>query len=126
MHNFALAFDVVPLDAGKPVWNVSNSVWQRVGIAGKACGLEWAGDWKQFREVAHFQYTGGLSLAEMREGKRPATLRPGISDHKPEGRLNAVPVQGRHGYPFQPRRRRSPQSVIMTSRADSISQDMSG
>jgi len=132
MHNFALAFDVVPLDAGKPVWNVSNSVWQRVGIAGKACGLEWAGDWKQFREVAHFQYTGGLSLAEMREGKRPATLRPatlrpGISNHKPEGPLNAVPVQGRQGYPFQPRRRRPPQSVIMTSRADSIyCQDITG
>jgi hypothetical protein len=24
MHNFGLAFDVVPLDAGKPVWNVSD------------------------------------------------------------------------------------------------------
>jgi len=71
MHNFGLAFDVVPLDGGKPVWNVSDPVWQTVGRTGKECGLEWAGEWKRFREYAHFQYTGGLSLAEIREGKRP-------------------------------------------------------
>jgi len=73
MHNFGLAFDVVPLDGGKPVWNVSDPVWQTVGRTGKECGLEWAGEWKRFREYAHFQYTSGLSLAEIREGKRPAT-----------------------------------------------------
>ena len=73
MHNFGLAFDVVPLNAGKPIWNVSDPAWQTVGRTGKECGLEWAGDWKRFREYAHFQYTGGLSLAEIRDGKRPAT-----------------------------------------------------
>jgi len=35
MHNFGLAFDVVPLNAGKPIWNVSDPVWQRVGRTGK-------------------------------------------------------------------------------------------
>jgi len=29
MHNFGLAFDVVPLDAGKPIWNVSDPVLYR-------------------------------------------------------------------------------------------------
>ncbi|MFO7599151.1 MAG: M15 family metallopeptidase [Candidatus Desulfacyla sp.] len=58
---FGLAFDVVPLDAGKPIWNVFDSFWQRVGRTGKECGLEWTGDWKRFREYAHFQYTGSVS-----------------------------------------------------------------
>jgi len=88
MHNFALAFDVVPLDGGKPVWNVSYPVWQIVGMTGKACGLEWAGDWKRFREVAHFRYTGGVTLAKIREGKRPATRRSRASKHKPKIPLN--------------------------------------
>jgi peptidoglycan L-alanyl-D-glutamate endopeptidase CwlK len=83
MHNFGLAFDVVPLDAGKPVWNVSDPVWERIGRTGKECGLEWAGDWQRFREYAHFQYTGGLSLAEIREGKRPATSRSAVSGRSP-------------------------------------------
>jgi len=119
MHNLGLAFEVVPMDAGKPIQNVSNPVWHRVGMTGKACGLEWAGEWKRFREYAHFHYTGGLTLGEIREGERLPASRPGVSKHKPEGPLNAVPAQGRQGYPFQPRRRRPPQSVIITSRADS-------
>jgi peptidoglycan L-alanyl-D-glutamate endopeptidase CwlK len=73
MHHFELAFDVVPLNAGKLIWNVSHPVWQRIGRTGKGSGLELAaGDWKRFREYAHFQYTGGLGLAEIREGKRPS------------------------------------------------------
>jgi peptidoglycan LD-endopeptidase CwlK len=85
MHNFGLAFDVVPLNAGKPIWNVSDPVWKDVGQIGKGCGLEWAGDWKTFKEYAHFQYTAGLSLAEIREGKRPATSRRGVSNHEMQG-----------------------------------------
>ncbi|MEW6374394.1 MAG: M15 family metallopeptidase, partial [Thermodesulfobacteriota bacterium] len=71
LHNFGLAFDVVPLDGGKPIWDSSHPVWQRIGNAGKGVGLEWAGEWKKFREYPHFQYTSGLTLAEIREGKRP-------------------------------------------------------
>lgn len=37
---------------------------------GKSIGLEWAGDWKKNREFPHFQYTGGLSLADFKAGKR--------------------------------------------------------
>jgi len=72
MHHFGLAFDVVPLDGVKPVWNVSHPVWQKAVMIRKEWGREWAGDWKRFREYAHFQYTGGLSLAEIRERKRPS------------------------------------------------------
>lgn len=51
----SLAFDVVPLVSGKPVWDASNPVWKVVGSIGKAAGLSWAGDWKRFKELAHFE-----------------------------------------------------------------------
>lgn len=49
------AFDVVALEAGKPVWDASDPVWQRMGAIGEALGLEWAGRWKRNREFPHFQ-----------------------------------------------------------------------
>lgn len=51
----SLAIDVVPMRAGKPVWSVSDPVWQQVGELGEKAGLEWAGRWKRFREFPHFQ-----------------------------------------------------------------------
>jgi len=68
-HNYRCAVDVVPLINGKPCWDVKNPVWQKVGAYGKASGLEWAGEWKRFKEYAHFQYTGGLTLKDLQAGK---------------------------------------------------------
>lgn len=85
-HNFDCAFDVLPLRHGKPVWGTSGNgmddnpaddgtddreVWQRVGSLGLRAGLEWAGNWKTFREFPHFQFTGGLSLTQARQGRLP-------------------------------------------------------
>ncbi len=73
-HNYRVAFDVVPLRNGKPVWGTSGAdlaLWQQVGKIGKACGLEWAGEWTRFKEFPHFQYTGGLSLAQLAAGMKP-------------------------------------------------------
>ena len=67
-HNFRCAVDVVPIVAGKPRWDVKDEVWQKIGKLGKAQGLEWAGDWKRFKEYPHFQYTGGLNLAQLQKG----------------------------------------------------------
>jgi peptidoglycan L-alanyl-D-glutamate endopeptidase CwlK len=67
-HNWRCAVDVVPLVNGKPEWDGSNPVWARIGELGKEAGLEWAGDWKSFRELAHFQYTGGHTLAQLKTG----------------------------------------------------------
>ena len=74
-HNWRVAFDVVPLRGGKPVWSTSGAdgvLWQMIGTLGEAQGLEWAGRWKRFREYPHFQFTGGLSLADFNAGKKPA------------------------------------------------------
>lgn len=71
-HNYRVAFDVVPLRNGKPVWGASGAdgeLWQHLGRIGKAVGLEWAGDWQRFKEYPHFQYTGGLKLADFQAGK---------------------------------------------------------
>jgi len=64
-HNFRVAFDVVPLMNGKPVWGTSGEsgvLWKQVGAIGVSLGLEWAGNWKTFKEYPHFQYTGGKTL----------------------------------------------------------------
>jgi len=67
-HNYRCAIDVVPLLNGKPDWDGSHPVWAEIGRIGKESGLEWAGDWKSFKELAHFQYTNGLTLAQLKEG----------------------------------------------------------
>ena len=67
-HNWCVAFDVVPLVHGKPDWD-NNALWHKIGGIGKNVGLEWAGDWHSFQEFPHFQYTGGLTLADFQSGK---------------------------------------------------------
>jgi len=68
-HNYRCAVDVVPLVNGKPDWDGKNLIWAQIGAIGKECGLDWAGEWTKFKELAHFQYTGGLSIADLNTGK---------------------------------------------------------
>jgi peptidoglycan L-alanyl-D-glutamate endopeptidase CwlK len=73
-HQYRVAFDLVPLRSGKPVWGttgVDKALWQRVGTLGESLGLEWAGRWTSFPEFPHFQYLGGLSIADLKAGKVP-------------------------------------------------------
>ena len=71
-HNYRCAVDVVPIRNGKAIWNAKDPVWQRIGALGKAAGLEWAGDWKRFKEFPHFQYTGGVTMAQLQNGAQIA------------------------------------------------------
>ena len=76
-HNYGLALDIVPMVNGKPVWSTSGpdaALWKQVGEIGESCGLEWAGRWKSFKETAHFQYTGALSLAQLQAGASTENL----------------------------------------------------
>lgn len=66
-HNYRCAMDVVPLINGKPNWD-DTELWRKIGEIGESVGLEWAGRWVSFRELAHFQHTGGLTLAQLKEG----------------------------------------------------------
>lgn len=74
LHQYRIAFDVVPLRNGKPVWGTAGAdgeLWQKIGAIGESLGLEWAGRWKRFKEYPHFQFTGGLTLADFKAGKLP-------------------------------------------------------
>lgn len=67
-HNYRVAFDFVPVVNGKADWkNLDN--FRKCGEVAEDLGLEWAGRWKRFKEMAHCQYTGGLTLADMQAGK---------------------------------------------------------
>lgn len=67
-HNWRVAFDFVPIVNGKAQWN-DISLFKKCGEIAKFIGLEWAGDWKSFKEYAHCQYTSGLTLKDFQEGK---------------------------------------------------------
>lgn len=71
-HNYRVAFDMVPLINGKPLWDTKGSngeIWKQIGEIGVKLGLEWAGNWKTFKEFPHFQLTGGLTIKELAAGK---------------------------------------------------------
>lgn len=73
-HNYALAYDIALVRHGKLLWDDTpegRRIWQRVGELGEQAGLEWAGRWKTFKEMAHFQWTGGLTLNQLQAGQRP-------------------------------------------------------
>ncbi len=68
-HNWACAFDFVPIINGKAQWN-DIKTFERCGEIAESVGLEWAGRWTRFKELAHCQYTGGLTLADLQNGKK--------------------------------------------------------
>ncbi len=66
-HQWRVAFDFVPIKNGKADWN-NIMVFSKCGEIAESCGLEWAGRWRTFKELAHCQYTGGNTLAQFQNG----------------------------------------------------------
>ena len=60
-HNYAEAFDAVPMIGGKPAWKFEDAPfeWGIYGGMIKEAGLNWSGDWKRFKEIAHAQKRHG-------------------------------------------------------------------
>lgn len=63
LHNYGLAFDAVPLRAGKAVWATrlpdDRAAWEHYGKLVTEAGLEWAGNWSgKKREFPHAQQPG--------------------------------------------------------------------
>lgn len=72
-HQWRCAWDVVPLVGGKPAWT-DKARYACMGRIADELGIAWAGNWKgRMKETAHFQYTGGLSLADFKAGKTLVT-----------------------------------------------------
>jgi len=67
-HNYRYAFDFAPQVNGKIAWN-DTQLFIRCGLIAENQGLEWAGRWQKFQELAHCQYTAGLTLADLQAGK---------------------------------------------------------
>ena len=63
-----MAFDICPLVNGKTSWNYIE-LFKKVGSIGESLGLEWGGNWKKFKDLPHFQYTAGYTLAQFRNKK---------------------------------------------------------
>lgn len=66
-HNYRLAFDFVPIVGGKAQWNDART-FKKCRAIGESLGLEGLSF-----ENAHLQWTGGLTLAQLRAGKRPVS-----------------------------------------------------
>ena len=78
VHEFGLGFDVALMKQDGGVhWDTKvdinqdgNKDYDELGEIGEACGLVWGGRFKG-RDLVHFEWTGGLTLHELRTGKRP-------------------------------------------------------
>lgn len=70
-HNWRCAFDFVPIVNGKAQW-ADTVTFSQCGVIAESVGLEWAGRWKSMKELAHCQFTGGLTLADLQVGKKIA------------------------------------------------------
>lgn len=68
-HNHRCAFDFVPVINGKAQW-ANTALFLKCGAIAKSIGLEWAGDWKTFKEYPHCQFTGGLHWKDLIAGKK--------------------------------------------------------
>jgi peptidoglycan L-alanyl-D-glutamate endopeptidase CwlK len=78
-HNYKLAYDGVPEKLlALPNWGdnkhdqaTADAAWALYGKLGKEQGLEWGGEWRSIKDRPHMQWTGGLTLAQLRQGHYP-------------------------------------------------------
>lgn len=63
-HNYGVAFDVRPLVLDEQ----KEEHYRRIGPIGKKLGLEWGGEWKDFVDLPHFEYTAGYSIDDFKNG----------------------------------------------------------
>lgn len=78
-HNFGLALDVVPTELlALPGWGDTlahqartNQLWAKVGALGKSVGFRWGGEFHSIKDRPHFEWSGGLTLADLRAGLAP-------------------------------------------------------
>jgi peptidoglycan L-alanyl-D-glutamate endopeptidase CwlK len=64
-HNYGLAFDVVPMENGKP--NYNSKEWNKIGDIGKSVGFKWGGDWKTIIDKPHFEMLFGKELNDLKQ-----------------------------------------------------------
>ncbi|WLR47875.1 M15 family metallopeptidase [Halobacillus litoralis] len=78
-HNYGLAIDfALEHEDGRIIWDTEydgngngKSDWVEIAEAAKGLGFEWGGDWGKFKDYPHLQMDFGLSIRELKRGKRP-------------------------------------------------------
>ncbi|WP_281241712.1 M15 family metallopeptidase [Sediminibacillus albus] len=78
-HNYGLAIDfALQNQDGNVIWDTSydgnengKSDWMEVVDIAKDLGFDWGGDWTRFKDFPHLQMDFGLSIYELKQGKRP-------------------------------------------------------
>lgn len=78
-HNYGLAVDfAIEKKTGEIIWDLDydgngngQSDWMEIVSLAKALGFSWGGDWEGFPDYPHLQMDYGLSIRELRQGKRP-------------------------------------------------------
>ena len=79
-HNYGLAIDfALETPTGDVVWDREydrngngKADWSEVVQTAKSLGFEWGGDWKGFKDYPHLEMNFGLTIADLRNGERPA------------------------------------------------------
>lgn len=81
IHEFGCALDIC-IDKSsapglQPEWDVKADInhneipdYEEIGKIGEATGFRWGGRFPK-KDYVHFEYTGGLTLADLQAGKRP-------------------------------------------------------
>ncbi|MFC4101258.1 M15 family metallopeptidase [Paenibacillus xanthanilyticus] len=78
-HNYGLAVDfAIETGDGEIIWDLDydgnrdgQSDWMEIVWLAKSLGFSWGGDWESFPDYPHLQMDFGLSIRELRQGKRP-------------------------------------------------------
>ncbi|WP_010269124.1 M15 family metallopeptidase [Paenibacillus senegalensis] len=83
-HNYGLAVDFALITrGGEVVWDMDydgngNGVsdWMEVVELAKQLGFSWGGDWSSFPDYPHLQMDFGLSIRDLKRGRRPPEPEP--------------------------------------------------
>ena len=70
MHQYGCALDLYPMIGGKPDFTGTRPEWHQIAEIFKSEGFEWGYDWTHFKEMPHFQFTGGHGLGFFEAGGR--------------------------------------------------------
>jgi len=69
-HQYGLAVDLVPIVDSVAVWD-NIALWKKIGVTGEKLGLRWGGRWKKPYDPGHFEWTGGVTTAQLSKGLQP-------------------------------------------------------
>lgn len=67
-HQYRVALDLYPNPNGKPDFSGKHPWWPKIAAIFKKHGFEWGYEWPRFKEMPHFQMTGGHPLSYFQSG----------------------------------------------------------